>query len=108
MTALKAVFLLSMTGFVVIILAVSAMDFLESGGALMNVFGFNQTDKREGDIIYSDGRLCLANMTDKFSIPLDRIKRGPQKIPLLSWNKEKAYNDKQNKQYKIIRNNIGV
>lgn len=62
-------------------------------------------------VFVKDDMLCLANMTDKFSFPLDGIagiSEVSKKIPLLTWNKEKAYNDKQYKRYKIIRNNIGV
>lgn len=62
-------------------------------------------------VFVKDGMLCLANLTDKFSFSLDGIagiSKVSKKIPLLSWNKGKPYNDKQYKQYKIIRNNIGV
>lgn len=62
-------------------------------------------------VFVKDDMLCLANMADKFSFSLDGIagiRKVSKKIPLLSWNKGKPYNDKQYKRYKIIRNNIGV
>lgn len=34
----------------------------------MNVFGFNQTDKREGDTIYADGRQFMAAQIDEATV----------------------------------------
>lgn len=62
-------------------------------------------------IFIKENCLCISNLKCKFSFPLIQItgiRKINKQIPFLYWNKLEPYNDRKYKQYKIIRNNIGI
>lgn len=58
-----------------------------------------------------DGMLCLADLSQCVSIPLDEItgiESVQKRITVLGWNKPTAYNQGEYKPYKITTDNMGV
>ena len=61
-------------------------------------------------IFVEDGRLCIANLTERWDIPLSSLGRAVlvnKRAPLPNWFKEEPYTDEKYKQYKITTNNFG-
>lgn len=81
---------------------------IENGKEKINILGY---DNFPCYLYKKDGCLCIAGVEFRVSLPLeniDKVYKVNKKIPFTDWNKDKPYNDKEYKKYKIICNNIGI